>query len=121
MIGRLFEPTEEHLQYRTYYYREPYVNCFVVQSGEEGEPDPVPDKPKPKPLAAISQAPKKKISLSDWKAKQSNGVSTPASKKPSPDLAPTKPSQPHTNGVKPPAAKEPPVVPKPAEAPPRKR
>lgn len=99
MLGRLFKPEEEAGQYRTFLFREPYQDCFVLQPGEEDEPQP----PRPKPLAATaaSQAPKKKISLSDYKSKQANGVITPGSKKQSPALPPTKPSSLQTNGTKP--------------------
>lgn len=100
MIGHLFEPSEEHLQYRTYFYREPYVNCFVIQSGEEADPEPVIEKPKPKPLTTASQGRTKKISLSDYRAGRINGVVTPGSKKLSPDLMPTQTSHTQPNGVK---------------------
>lgn len=97
MIGHLFEPNEEHLQYRTFYYREPYIDCFVLQQGEEDEPEV--ERPKSQAPSTPYQGPKKKISLSAYKSKQANGVITPGSKKLSPNLAPSKaPTQ--TNGVK---------------------
>ncbi|KAJ4289553.1 hypothetical protein N0V90_010882 [Kalmusia sp. IMI 367209] len=98
MLGHLFKNEEESLQYRTFLFREPYQDCFVLQPGEEDEPEP----PRPKSLVSniASQGPKKKISLSDYKSKQANGVITPGSKKESPALQPTKPSLLQTNGVK---------------------
>ncbi|KAF2182716.1 hypothetical protein K469DRAFT_690466 [Zopfia rhizophila CBS 207.26] len=113
MMGHLFERHEEHLQYRTFQYREPYMDCFVLQPGEEDIPQT--EKPKPQTLNTPSQGPKKKISLSAYKSKQANGVITPGSKKPSPNLAPRKPDQAQVNGVKesakaaspPPKSKEP--------------
>lgn len=88
MMGHLFRPDEEHLQYRTFQYREPYQDCFTLMPGEEEEPEA--SRPKSQPATAANQAPKKKISLSDYKSKQANGVITPGSKKPSPSLQPTK-------------------------------
>ncbi|KAF2471327.1 uncharacterized protein BDR25DRAFT_313926 [Lindgomyces ingoldianus] len=98
MMGHLFDPHEEHLQYRTYLYREPYQDCFVLQPGEDDLPPP--DRSKSQALNTSSQAPKKKISLSAYKSKQANGVITPGSKKVSPTLAPTKPDPAQVNGFK---------------------
>lgn len=99
MLGHLFEPHEEHLQYRTFLYREPYQDCFVLQPGEEVEPDV--ERPKSQASDTPAQGTKKmKISLSAYKSKQANGVITPGSKKISPSLTPTKPSSSLTNGVK---------------------
>ncbi|KAF2640745.1 hypothetical protein P280DRAFT_543570 [Massarina eburnea CBS 473.64] len=120
MMGRLFKSDEEHLQYRTFLFREPYQDCFTLQPDEEDEPEPEPPQPKPQPKNTSSQAPKKKISLSAYKSKQANGVITPGSKKVSPNLPPTKAPIAQTNGVKPPE-KPAPAVQKPDEAKPQKR
>lgn len=111
MMGRLFRPNEEHLQYRTYLFREPYQDCFTLQPGEDHEPEP--PRPSSKPAATSSstpsgQAPKKKINFSDYKSKQANGVITPGSKKPSPNLLPVKPPPVQANGAKLPPEKKPP-------------
>lgn len=98
MMGHLFEPSEEHLQYRTYLYREPYVDCFTQQHGEDDEPEV--ERPKSHISNTPHQAPKKKISLSAYKSKQANGVITPGSKKVSPNLPPAKPAPMRTNGVR---------------------
>lgn len=94
MMDDLFKPDEEHLQYRTFYFREPYVDTFTLQHGEDDEPEPEPPRPKSQAsmTSAASQGPKKKISLSDYKSKQPNGVITPGSKRVSPNLPPTKPN-----------------------------
>lgn len=99
MMGHLFEPHEEHLQYRTFLFREPYQDCFALQPDEEVEERP---KSQASNTSSQPQQAKKKISLSAYKSKQANGVITPAggSKKPSPNLPPTKPSNSQTNGVK---------------------
>lgn len=99
MMGHLFKYEEEYLQYRTFHFREPYRDCFTLQPGEDDEPEP----PRPRSRASntASQAPKKKISLADYKNKQANGPSAPGSKKVSPALQPTKPNPAQTNGVKP--------------------
>lgn len=104
MLGRLFRPDEEHLQYRTFRYREPYQDCFVLQPDEEEPMEP--ERPKSQASDKSHQAPKKKISLSAYKSKQANGVITPGSKKVSPNLPPTK-SAIHTNGVKKPESTHP--------------
>ncbi|KAF2197333.1 hypothetical protein GQ43DRAFT_475535 [Delitschia confertaspora ATCC 74209] len=98
IVGHLFEPHEENIQYRTFCYREPYEECFTMQNGE----DIIPDRDRTKARSSFSTpsgVPKKKITLSAYKAKQSNGVITPG-KKVSPDLVPTKPSLAHVNGAK---------------------
>ncbi|KAF1965879.1 hypothetical protein BU23DRAFT_337123 [Bimuria novae-zelandiae CBS 107.79] len=99
MLGHLFRPEEEYLQYRTFLFREPYRDCFTLQPGEDDEPEP----PRPRSQASnpTNQGPKKKISLADYKNKQANGVSAPSSKKMSPALQPTKPTLAQSNGVKP--------------------
>lgn len=99
MMGHLFTPDEEHLQYRTFHYREPYQDCFVLQPGEEEEPEI--ERPKSQASTTPHHGPKKKISLSAYKSQKANGVITPASgsKKVSPMLAATKPSPAQTNGV----------------------
>jgi hypothetical protein len=99
MMGHLFKSDEEHLQYRTFLFREPYQDCFTLQPGEDDEPEV--SRPKSQTANVSSQVAKKKISLSDYKSKQANGVITPGSKKVSPNLPPTKPIPGHTNGVKP--------------------
>lgn len=95
MMGHLFQYEEEYLQYRTFHFREPYRDCFTLQPGEDYEPEP------PRPSNTTSQAPKKKITLADYKNKQANGASASGSKKVSPALQPTKPNPPLSNGVKP--------------------
>jgi hypothetical protein len=100
ILGHLFKPEEEHLQYRTFHYREPYLDCFVLQPDDEGDAEP--ERPKSQASSTSQQAqqsaPKKKISLSAYKSKQANGVITPGSKKVSPGLPPTKAPLP-VNGV----------------------
>ncbi|KAF2016492.1 hypothetical protein BU24DRAFT_202773 [Aaosphaeria arxii CBS 175.79] len=100
ILGRLYRPDEEHLQYRTFHFREPYVDCFVLQPDEEEEAEH--ERPKSQASSTsqqAQQAPKKKISLSAYKSKQANGVITPGAKKVSPTLPPAKvPSQ--SNGFK---------------------
>ncbi|PVI03935.1 hypothetical protein DM02DRAFT_652168 [Periconia macrospinosa] len=108
MMGRLFRPDEEHLQYRTYLFREPYQDCFTLQLGEDVEPEPPRPSSQATTTSSSSQAPKKKISLSAYKSKQATGVITPGSKKVSPNLPPTKPSTAQINGAKPPPEKKPP-------------
>ncbi|KAF2710823.1 hypothetical protein K504DRAFT_375879 [Pleomassaria siparia CBS 279.74] len=98
MVGRLFQPDEEHLQYRTFHYREPYQDCFTLQPGEEDEPEV--ERPRSQTSGTSQQAPKKKISLSAYKSKQANGVITPGAKKTSPNMLPTKPPPVQTNGIK---------------------
>ncbi|KAJ4362596.1 hypothetical protein N0V95_001401 [Ascochyta clinopodiicola] len=106
MLGRLWRPDEEHMQYRTYLYREPCQDCFELQAGEDDEPEPEPQPERPRSQASqashtASQAPKKKISLSAYKNKQANGVltPTPGSKLASPSSLPSKPPPAHKNGV----------------------
>lgn len=105
MLGRLWRRDEEHMQYRTYLYREPCQDCFELQAGEDDEPEPEPERPKSQTSQAsnsTSQAPKKKISLSAYKNKQANGVitPTPGSKLASPSVPPSKPLTAQTNGLK---------------------
>lgn len=102
MLGHLFKPEEEYLQYRTYLFREPYRDCFTLQPGEDDEPEA--PRPKFQSSNVTSSGPKKKLSLADYKNKQANGANASGSKKVSPALQPTKPSQGHPNGVKPPHA-----------------
>ncbi len=102
MLGRLWRHDEEHMQYRTYLYREPCQDCFELQAGEDDEPEP--ERPRSQASQTpntASQGPKKKISLSAYKNKQANGVitPTPGSKLASPSLPPTKPPSTHTNGL----------------------
>jgi hypothetical protein len=103
MLGRLWRRDEEHLQYRTYLYREPCQDCFELQAGEDDEPEP--ERPRSQASQAsntASHAPKKKISLSAYKNKQANGVLTPTPgfKIASPSLPPSKPPSAHINGTK---------------------
>lgn len=103
MLGRLWRRDEEHMQYRTYLYREPCQDCFELQAGEDDEPEPERSKTQASQVPnTASQAPKKKISLSAYKNKQANGVitPTPGSKLASPSLPPSKPSSAQTNGLK---------------------
>ncbi|KAF2261676.1 hypothetical protein CC78DRAFT_345660 [Lojkania enalia] len=118
MMDYLFEPHEEHLQYRTFLYREPYQDCFTLSPGEEDIQEV--ERPKSQASNASQQVPKKKISLSAYKSKQVNGVITLGSKKQSPNLLPSKPPSVQTNGVHE-TAKKPPHVPKKAETQPNKR
>lgn len=103
MLGHLWKHNEEHMQYRTYLYREPCQDCFELQAGEDDEPEP--ERPRSQASQAsntANQGPKKKISLSAYKNKQANGVitPTPGSKLASPSLPPSKPPAAQTNGVK---------------------
>lgn len=98
MLGHLFTPEEEYLQYRSFYYREPYQDCFVQQSGQVDEPKVEP--PKSHVSSTPQQGPKKTISLSAYKAKQANGVIAASSQNPSPSPAPPKPSPEQINGLK---------------------
>jgi len=106
LIGHLWKHNEEHMQYRTYLFREPCQDCFSLVAGEDDEPEPEGPKPQASQASqasnAASQGSKKKISLSAYKNKQANGVitPTPGSKLASPSLPPTKPPTAHTNGVK---------------------
>lgn len=119
MMGHLFKPDEEHLQYRTFHFREPYQDCFTLQHGEDDEPEL--QRPKSQASNVSNQAPKKKISLSDYKSKQANGVITPGSKKVSPVLQPSTPTSAQTNGVKPVTKRPNPAAQKQDEAKPQKR
>lgn len=109
MLGHLWKHDEEHMQYRTYLYREPCQDCFELQAGEDDEPEP--ERPRSQTSQAsntASQGPKKKISLSAYKNKQANGIitPTPGSKLASPSLPPTitptahTAHTAHTNGAK---------------------
>ncbi|KAF2033556.1 hypothetical protein EK21DRAFT_98243 [Setomelanomma holmii] len=98
MMGHLWRHDEEHLQYRTYVYREPCQDCLELQAGEDDESQPE----RPDSQASISgrQTTKRKLNLSAFKVKQANGTVTPGSKKVSPNLAPTKIAKEQVNGVK---------------------
>ncbi|KAL1795491.1 hypothetical protein ACET3X_005715 [Alternaria dauci] len=93
-IGRLWKSDEEHLQYRTYLYREPCQDCFELQAGEDDEPEPEPTRSQP----ANGQPGKKKPNLSAFKVKPANGPNPPSVKISSPSLAPEKAST-QANGV----------------------
>ncbi|RMZ67170.1 hypothetical protein GMOD_00001057 [Pyrenophora seminiperda CCB06] len=95
MIGRLFRHDEEHLQYRTNWYREPCQDCFELQAGEEEEPEPE----RPRSQASNRQPAKKKPNLSAFKVKPANGTTAPGVKISSPSLASAKNPPDHTNGV----------------------
>lgn len=116
MLGHLWKYDEEHLQYRTYLYREPCQDCFELQAGEDDEPEP--ERPRSQMSQAsntATQVPKKKISLSAYKNKQANSVTTPTpgSKLASPSMPPSRPPAAHTNGTKK-AEKQQAPIPKPA-------
>jgi hypothetical protein len=96
MMGHLWRPDEEHLQYRTYVYREPCQDCLELQAGEEEEPEPR----EARASHNGGQSTKKKLNLSAFKVKQANGTSAPGSKKVSPSLPPTRVTQEQVNGVK---------------------
>jgi hypothetical protein len=98
MMGHLWRPDEEHLQYRTYVYREPCQDCLELQAGEDDDPEP--EQPEARASNAGGQATKKKLNLSAFKVKQANGTSTSGPKKVSPALQPTKVAQEQVNGVK---------------------
>ena len=122
MLGHLWKHNEEHLQYRTYLYREPCQDCFELQAGEDDEPEP--ERPRSQisqTSNTTSQGPKKKISLSAYKSKQANGTITPApsSKLASPSLPPSKPPVAQSNGIKK-AEKQPPPAQKSADPKPQK-
>ncbi|KAI8943847.1 hypothetical protein NX059_001819 [Plenodomus lindquistii] len=91
MLGHLWRHDEEHLQYRTYHYREPCQDCFELQAGEENEPEPE--------RSRSTQPAKRKPNLSAFKVKQANGTVTPGAKTASPSLAPTKHAPEQANGV----------------------
>jgi hypothetical protein len=101
MLGRLWRYDEEHLQYRTYLFREPCLDCFELQAGEDDEPEPGPERSKSQASTTPSQVPKKKITLSAYKSGKASGIITPVpeSKKSSPSLAPTKPLSSQANGL----------------------
>jgi hypothetical protein len=98
MMGHLWRPNEEHLQYRTYIYREPCQDCLELQAGEDDDPEP--ERPDSRASNAGSQVAKKKLNLSAFKVTQASGTTTPASKKVSPNLPPPKVKQDQANGVK---------------------
>lgn len=98
MMGHLWRHDEEHLQYRTYMYREPCQDCLELQAGEEEHPEP--ERPDPRTSNTASLPTKKKLNLAGFKVKQVNGTTTPASKKASTETSPTKPAQNQVNGVK---------------------
>ncbi|KAF2633288.1 hypothetical protein BU25DRAFT_355497 [Macroventuria anomochaeta] len=126
MLGRLWSHNEEHMQYRTYLYREPCQDCFELQAGEDDELET--ERPRSQASQAsqasntASQGPKKKISLSAYKNKQASGVitPTPGSKLASPSLLPSKPPTAHTNGLNKPE-KQPAPAQKPADSKPQKQ
>lgn len=98
MMGRLWRSNEEHLQYRTYMYREPCQDCLELQAGEDDEPEP--ERCDSRTSSTGEPAPKKKLNLSAFKVKQVNGTGTPASKKASPDPATDKHERDQVNGAK---------------------
>lgn len=100
MLGHLWRYDEEHMQYRTYLYREPCQDCFELQAGEEEEPEPVVDRSKLQTPNASGQPAKRKPNLSGFKVKQANGITTPSVKTASPKIAPTKHAPDQANGVK---------------------
>lgn len=95
MIGRLWRPDEEHLQYRTYLYREPCQDCFELQAGQDEEPEPEP----PRSQAVNGQPTKKKPNLSAFKVKQVNGTAAPGAKTSSSSRPPTKNTSDQANGT----------------------
>ncbi|EMD87555.1 hypothetical protein COCC4DRAFT_70980 [Bipolaris maydis ATCC 48331] len=95
MIGRLWRPDEEHLQYRTYLYREPCQDCFELQAGQDEEPEPEP----PRSQAVNGQPTKKKPNLSAFKVKQVNGAAAPGAKISSSSRPPTKNTSDQANGA----------------------
>ncbi|KAF2003098.1 hypothetical protein P154DRAFT_520444 [Amniculicola lignicola CBS 123094] len=89
MMGKLWGTDEAHLQYRTFKYREPYGDIFVMQTGEDVDPEP--EWPQSQASNAERQGPKKKMTLSAYKEKKKGGGAVAAAfEKPSPSLAPTK-------------------------------
>lgn len=97
MLGHLWRHDEEHLQYRTFVYREPCQDCLELQAGEDDEPEP--ERPDSRASNAGGQVAKKKLNLSAFKVKQANGTVTPGSKKVSPTETPNKGKQDQVNGV----------------------
>ena len=95
MIGRLFRHDEEHLQYRTNWYREPCQDCFELQAGEEEEPEPE----RPRSQASNHQPAKKKPNLSAFKVKPATGTATAGVKISSPSPAPARNLPPQANGI----------------------
>ncbi|KAL6702891.1 hypothetical protein ACN47E_000853 [Coniothyrium glycines] len=89
-MGRLWRHDEEHIQYRTFLYREPCQDCFELQAGEDDDPEP--DQPAPSTSTAARGPPpvKKKVNLSTFRVKQATGALVPGAKTSSPTLAPTK-------------------------------
>jgi hypothetical protein len=104
MLGRLFKTDEEHLQYRTYVYREPCQDCLELQAGEDDDPEP--EHPPSRASNIGGQVAKKKINLGNFKVKQANGTVTPGSKKVSPTQTPANGTQEQVNGVKRPEKQE---------------
>jgi hypothetical protein len=103
--GRLFSAEEEHLQYRTFLYREQDgQDIFVLQAGEEYDTEV--ERPKSQASNTPHAGPKKKISFSAYKSKQANGVVHADAPKVSSAASATKPTPTQTNGVN--EAKEPP-------------
>lgn len=103
MVGDLFDWSEEHLQYRSWLYREPCQDCFVLQPGEELRP-PV-EQPKPRASTTPHIGPKKTIAFKDSaynKSKQASSASTPVlhRKDDMPAIAPPKEITMGTNGVR---------------------
>jgi hypothetical protein len=98
MMGRLWRHDEEHLQYRTYVFREPCQDCLELQAGEDDGPQP--ERPESRASNNGGQTTKRKLNLSAFKVKQANGTITPGSKKISPNLPPTKVTQAQANGIK---------------------
>ncbi|KAF2274264.1 uncharacterized protein EI97DRAFT_132555 [Westerdykella ornata] len=80
MMGqRMWEPTEEHLQYRTFLFHDPlHIDCFVSHPGEDYGTEP--RRPSSQASNATHSTPKQKLSLSEWKAKQANGAISSGSK-----------------------------------------
>lgn len=105
MLGRLFKPDEEHLQYRTYVYREPCQDCLELQAGEDDDPEP--ERPAPRASTTGGQVAKKKLNLANFKVKQANGTVTPGSKKVPPAIPPTNGKEEQVNGVKRPEKQDP--------------
>jgi len=97
MIGHLWRHDEEHVQYRTYLYREPCQDCFELQAGEDDEPEP--ERSQSRASTTGGQTTKRKPNLSAFKVKQANGTTTPSLKTVSPNLPPTN-HTPQTNNAK---------------------
>lgn len=97
MLGHLWRHDEEHMQYRTYLYREPCQDCFELQAGEDDEPPP--ERAKAPVAKGESRPAKRKPNLSAFKVKQANGTVALGAKARSPKLAPTKHAPEQSNGV----------------------